>query len=93
MTELSGVALPLIPVHLSFRPPAIRHPTDRSQPESGFTLTDRNQKKPKDKPQKAKGKRNKSTNRTPKVMSAPAKKVEDSPFAVLEQLKQSNEKS
>ena len=42
---------------------------------------------------KGKGKRNKSTNRTPKVMSAPAKKIEDSPFAVLEQLKQSNEKS
>ena len=42
---------------------------------------------------KGKGKRNKSTNRTPKVMSAPAKKIEDSPFAILEQLKQSNEKS
>ncbi len=48
----------------------------------------------KDKPEKSKGKRNKDTNRTPKVMSAPAKKIEDSPFAILEQLKkQSNEKS
>ena len=37
---------------------------------------------------KPKGKRNKSTNRTPKVMSAEAKVVEDSPFAVLQQLKQ-----
>ncbi|MEM7651098.1 MAG: hypothetical protein AAF204_03325 [Pseudomonadota bacterium] len=46
------------------------------------------------KPEKRKGKRNKSTNRTPKIMSAgPEKKLEDSPFAVLEQLKQSNEKS
>lgn len=46
------------------------------------------------KPAKQKGKRNKSTNRTPKVMSAgPEKKLEDSPFAILEQLKkQSNEK-
>ena len=52
--------------------------------------------KRKDKEQgKKKGKRNKSTNRTPKVMSVgPEKKLEDSPFAVLEQLKkQSNEKS
>ena len=49
----------------------------------------------KDKQSKPKGKRNKSTHRTPKVMSAgPEKKLEDSPFAVLEQLKkQSNEKS
>ena len=39
------------------------------------------------------GKRNKSTNRSPKVMSVgPEKKPEDSPFAILEQLKkQSNE--
>jgi ATP-dependent RNA helicase SUPV3L1/SUV3 len=47
----------------------------------------------KDKFEKSKGKRNKSTNRTPKVMSAPARKIEDSPFAVLEQLKKPNEKS
>ncbi len=40
-----------------------------------------------DKPNKPKGKRNKSTNRTPKVMSAAAKKIEDSPFAILQQLK------
>lgn len=33
------------------------------------------------------GKRNKSSNREPKVMTAEAKKVEDSPFAILEQLK------
>lgn len=49
----------------------------------------------KDKPEKAyKGKRNKSTSRTPKVMSA-GPKLENSPFAVLEQLKQksSSEKS
>ncbi|MBL4805546.1 MAG: hypothetical protein JKY71_11865 [Alphaproteobacteria bacterium] len=40
------------------------------------------------------GKRNKSTNRSPKIMSVgPEKKPEDSPFAILEQLKkQSNEK-
>ena len=45
-------------------------------------------------PEKKKGKRNKSTNRSPKVMSVgPEKKLEDSPFAVLEQLKkQSNDK-
>jgi len=49
----------------------------------------------KDGVEKKKGKRNKSTHRTPKVMSAgPKPKLEDSPFAVLEQLKQqSNEKS
>ncbi len=35
---------------------------------------------------KKKGKRNKNTNRTPKVMSA-GPKLEDSPFAILEQLK------
>ena len=41
-----------------------------------------------EKPKKAKGKRNKSTNRSPKVMSAgPEKRLEDSPFAVLGQLK------
>ena len=40
------------------------------------------------KPEKKKGKRNKSTNRTPKVMSTgPEKRLEDSPFAILEQLK------
>lgn len=45
--------------------------------------------------EKKKGKRNKSTNRSPKIMSVgPEKKLEDSPFAVLEQLKkQSNDKS
>jgi len=44
-------------------------------------------KKKKPEPKK-KGKRNKTTNRTPKVMSAgPEPKREDSPFAVLEQLK------
>lgn len=42
--------------------------------------------KKKDKP---KGKRNKSTNKQPKVMSAEAKTQDDSPFAVLEQLKKS----
>lgn len=51
-------------------------------------------KKPHNKADKKKGKRNKSTNRTPKIMSVgPEKKLEDSPFAVLEQLKKSNEKS
>lgn len=39
------------------------------------------------KSEKPKGKRNKSSNRAPKVMSAEAKKVEDSPFAILQQLK------
>ncbi|HOO81332.1 MAG TPA: hypothetical protein PK513_02380 [Alphaproteobacteria bacterium] len=45
----------------------------------------------KDKP---KGKRSKTANRSPKIMSTgPEKRLEDSPFAVLEQLKQkSNEK-
>ena len=50
-----------------------------------------NNKKPfnKKKNEKPKGKRNKSTNRQPKIMSVgPEKKMEDSPFAVLEQLKQ-----
>lgn len=41
----------------------------------------------KKKSEKPKGKRNKTSNRAPKVMSAEAKKVEDSPFAVLQQLK------
>jgi len=42
----------------------------------------------KDDKRKGKGKRNKQTNRTPKVMSAgPKKSLEDSPFAVLQQLK------
>ncbi len=41
------------------------------------------------------GKRNKSTNRSPKIVSVgPEKKLEDSPFAILEQLKkQSNDKT
>lgn len=43
------------------------------------------------KPVKQKGKRNKSSNRAPKVMSAEAKKVEDSPFAILQQLKTGND--
>lgn len=42
----------------------------------------------KDKPQKPKGKRNKKSNKQPKVMSAEAKvNPEDNPFAVLQQLK------
>lgn len=45
-------------------------------------------KKKQDKP---KGKRNKSNNRQPKIMSAEAKKVEDSPFAILQQLKTGND--
>lgn len=46
----------------------------------------------KDKPEKKqKGKRNKSTNRAPKIMSAEAKVVADSPFAVLEQLKKQSD--
>jgi len=45
-------------------------------------------KKKQDKP---KGKRNKTNNRQPKVMSADAKKVEDSPFAILQQLKTGND--
>jgi len=46
-------------------------------------------KKPKsDKPSKPKGKRNQSTNRSPKIMSASAKEnPDDNPFAVLQQLK------
>lgn len=36
------------------------------------------------------GKRNKTNNREPKIMSAEAKKVEDSPFAILQQLKTGN---
>ena len=49
-------------------------------------------KKPnKKKADKPKGKRNKNANRAPKVMSAEAKKVEDSPFAVLQQLKTGND--
>ena len=47
---------------------------------------------PKDKKfDKKKGKRNKATNRAPKVMSADAKEVADSPFAVLQQLKSGND--
>ena len=44
---------------------------------------------------KFKGKRNKAAGRSPKIMSTgPEKRLEDSPFAVLEQLRQkSNEKS
>lgn len=51
--------------------------------------------KQKPKPEKKKGKRNKETHRNPRIVSVgPEKKPEDSPFAVLEQLKkQSNEKS
>jgi len=45
-------------------------------------------KKKQDKP---KGKRNKTNNREPKIMSAAAKKVEDSPFAILQQLKTGND--
>ena len=41
--------------------------------------------------EKPKGKRNKLSNRQPKVMSAEAKKVEDSPFAILQQLKTGND--
>lgn len=49
--------------------------------------------KPDDAAKDRKGKRNKTTNRTPKIMSTgPEKKLEDSPFAILAQLKQSNEK-
>ena len=44
-------------------------------------------KSDKKKSDKPKGKRNKTNNRQPKVMSAEAKKVEDSPFAILGQLK------
>jgi len=40
---------------------------------------------------KPKGKRNKQDDRQPKVMSAKAKKVEDSPFAILQQLKTGND--
>lgn len=41
-----------------------------------------------------KGKRNKAENRAPRVMSTgPEKRLEDSPFAILEQLKKTNEKS
>ncbi|MFK7838806.1 MAG: hypothetical protein AB8B83_00610 [Bdellovibrionales bacterium] len=43
------------------------------------------------KKQKPKGKRNKSEPRQPKVMSAEAKKIEDSPFAILQQLKTGND--
>lgn len=49
-------------------------------------------KKPDQKKQdKPKGKRNKNTSRQPKVMSAEAKVIEDSPFAVLQQLKTGND--
>lgn len=48
-------------------------------------------KKSDKKKEKPKGKRNKSSNRAPKVMSAEAKVVEDSPFAVLQQLKTGND--
>lgn len=41
--------------------------------------------------EKPKGKRNKTNNREPKIMSAAAKKVEDSPFAILQQLKTGND--
>jgi len=79
-------------------------PAEQSKPElatfrlkKGKAFEKQGFKKPygaKDKSEKTKGKRNKSTNRTPKVMSAgPEKRLEDSPFAILEQLKQqSNEK-
>ncbi len=41
---------------------------------------------------KPKGKRNKTTNREPKIMSTgPEKKLENSPFAILEQLKQKSD--
>lgn len=52
---------------------------------------EKEQKRPQKKPQAGKiksGKRNKKTNKTPRVMEAgPKPKPEDSPFAVLEQLK------
>ncbi len=77
-------------------------PVEQEKPElatfrlkKGKAFEKQSFKKPAAKKDKPKGKRNKSTNRTPKVMSAgPEKKLEDSPFAILEQLKkQSNEKS
>lgn len=49
----------------------------------------RDNKRDKKQDKKPKGKRNKSANKQPKVMSAEAKTQEDNPFAILEQLKKS----
>ncbi len=58
-----------------------------SKKSAGGAKSFKKSDKPKASKERKGGKRNKAQNRQPKIMSAEAKKVEDSPFAILGQLK------
>ncbi len=71
---------------------------EKPQAKKPFIPRAKPQEKSKDKDEKPakayKGKRNKATHSSPKIMSTgPEKKLEDSPFAILEQLKKSHDKA
>jgi ATP-dependent RNA helicase SUPV3L1/SUV3 len=88
-------------------PAADAKPAEQAKPElATFRLkkgkafqkaqSDKPYKKPDKKPaakfdDKKKGKRSKTEDRSPRIMSAQAKKIEDSPFAILQQLKQKSD--